>query len=245
MANCEETPCVNVQSAICLHCSRRLCAPHIIAHGTALLKEGDELCEEINHLSEHLNFSLQKIHKAREEAMHKLGVWRQDQIDKIEFKFAEKTQAIEFRQDDLTHLENDLTQRLEKEAKEPLNLMQVKQNASSQALQLIRQNIAHITRDSAQLDLCLKELSSSIPNTIATNETHLSQYNLPQQEHASTTTKYYYNSNTSLIPNGNQWYPTTMNNFQPLINPSSNLHQISKQRGFFELRPDKKYFSRT
>jgi chromosome segregation ATPase len=225
MANCEETPCINVQSAICLHCSRRLCAPHIIAHGTALLKEGDELCEQINQLTEHLSFSLQKIDRACEEATHKLGVWRQDQIDKIEYKYAEKLQVIETRKDHLTDLENELTKRLNTEAKQPLDRMQTQQNASSQALQKIRQNIAIIIRDSAQLDLSLKPSSSSIQNIAATNRSPLPQFRSYQQEYDNNATQYYFNPDTAFISNedqrtSNQYYSTAMNTLQP----SSNSH---------------------
>jgi hypothetical protein len=165
MVNCEEIACTNVQSAICLHCRRTLCVAHIVAHGMLLLKEGDQLCEQINELAEQLNICLKQIHIAREEAVHKLNLWRQNQIDKVENKYIEKVQIIEYGKDHLADLEDKLTQRLIDEAKQPLEYMQTRQNASNQSLQIIRQAIENIAQDSTQLDLCLKDSSSSVVNT--------------------------------------------------------------------------------
>jgi len=206
MANCEEIGCANVQSAVCLHCQHYLCVTHIVAHGTLLLKEGDQLCEQINELAEYLNVCLQQIHIDREEATHKLNIWRQNQIDKLEYKYAEKIQVIEFRKDYLTALENKLTQRLIKEAKQPLEYMQTRQNASSQNLQAIRQAIANIVQDSVQLDLCLKDSSkqssaSSIVNSTTTDSNYLLKPNSSPEQYANSKTQYFLNS--SINPLGN------------------------------------------
>jgi hypothetical protein len=196
MANCEETPCVNVQSAICLHCDRRLCALHIVEHGAVLLKQDDELCEQINELSEQLNVSLQQIHLSRQEAMDRLELWRQKQIDKVEHKYAEKIQIIEFRKDNLTELENELTQRLIKEVKEPLENMQTRQSANVQNLQTIRQVIENITRDSTQF-----ELYSNNSSVTVTDENHLSQSNSSQQQPTHITTTSSVNSSKNSLGN--------------------------------------------
>ena len=82
MANCEEQACTNVQSAVCLHCNRRLCTTHVIAHGAALLQEADKLSEQINELAEHLNVSLEQIQSTHSETMRALGIWRERQIAK-------------------------------------------------------------------------------------------------------------------------------------------------------------------
>lgn len=160
MANCQETACPNFQATICLHCNHSLCIKHIVEHGTLLLKEGDKLCEQINELAEHLNVCSIQIHIARDEATHKLNLWRQNQINKVENKYAKKLQIIESEKDHFIELENQLTQRLIKEAKQPLEFMQTRQNASSQNLEIIRQSIENIVQESKQLDLYVKGLQS-------------------------------------------------------------------------------------
>ena len=64
---CEEEICDNLQSAICLHCQLFLCIPHIVDHGSILLKEGDVISEEINQLIERLNIYFQDIQQNCEE----------------------------------------------------------------------------------------------------------------------------------------------------------------------------------
>jgi hypothetical protein len=198
-ANCQERDCDNVQSAICLHCQQYLCVTHIVDHGKLLLREGDQLCEQINELAEQLNVYLKQVHLARDEATEKLNVWRQNQNDKVEQKYAEKVQVIQFRKDHLTHLENQLTKRLTEEAIQPLEYMQTRQNASSENLKTIRQAITNIARESAQLDLCLKDPSSQVSsspvvNTTTTNNSYFSQPNASSQQNADTKTHYFVNS---------------------------------------------------
>jgi hypothetical protein len=193
MANCEETPCVNVQSAICLHCLQRLCSKHILEHGTVLLREGDELCEQINELAEQLNASLQQIHSSRQEAVDKLNLWRQKQIDNLDHKYAETMQIIEFRKDHITGIENELTERLIKEAKTPLDDMQARQSASAQSLETIRQVIANVLKDSTQIEVYSKDSTVSSP-VVNTNKSHLLKSDPSQQQSASIKPMYYINA---------------------------------------------------
>ena len=200
MDNCEETPCVNLQTAICLHCLRRLCSKHILEHGAVLLTEGDELCEQINELTEQLNFSLQQIHLSRQEAADELNRWRQKQIDNLDHKYAETIQIIEFRKDHITEIENELTERLIKEAKTPLEDMQARQSASTQSLETIRQVIANVIKDSTQIEVYSNDSTVSSP-VVNTNKSHLLQSDPSQQQSASLKPKYYINS--SINPSGN------------------------------------------
>jgi hypothetical protein len=151
MANCEEQSCENVQSAVCLHCNRRLCTTHVIAHGTTLLQEADKLSEQINELAEHLNVSLQRIQSTHSETMKALGNWRERQIAKIEDKYAEKVKSIGSRQDYLIELEKQLSQRLAKDAREPLERMQIQKSANNELIQHVCQTISDIKQKSKEL----------------------------------------------------------------------------------------------
>ncbi|CAF1021719.1 unnamed protein product [Adineta steineri] len=117
MVNCEESTCTNIQSAICLHCLRRLCSIHILVHEKIVSKETNELYEQIDEVAEQLNISLQHIHTAYEESRQKLNIWRQDHIDKIKQKHTEQ-----YQKDNLTKLEDELTQRLIKEQQDSTQL---------------------------------------------------------------------------------------------------------------------------
>jgi hypothetical protein len=196
MTNCEEPTCVQAQSAICLHCLRRLCSIHILVHNRLLLKQGDDLSEQINELTEQINISLQQIHSDREEAIHKLSIWRQNQIDQMENTYTEKLQIIDCRKDRLIQLEDELIQRLTKEAKEPLEQMQRQQTTNIQSLQSIRQVIANVTRDTAQLELCLKDSSIQSSSTSIANTTMVqsnpSYQKYPSNNHMNTSGNLYF-----------------------------------------------------
>jgi hypothetical protein len=184
MTNCEEPTCFQTQSAICLHCLRRLCSIHILVHSRLLLKQGDDLDEQINELTQQINISLQQIHSDREEAIDKLNIWRQNQIDQMGNIYTEKLQIIDCRKDRLTKIEHELIQRLTKDAKEPLEQIQGQQTTDTQSLQTIRQAIANVTRDTAQLELCLKDSPIQSSSTSIANTTMV-QSNPSYQKHPS------------------------------------------------------------
>ncbi len=225
MANCEENSCANVQSAICLHCNRCLCAPHIVAHGIVLLEEADELCEQINKVAEDLNVSLKQIDTARSETVDAIGIWRQKEIDKIEDKYAEKVQAIESRQAYLIELENKLSQRLAKDALEPLERMQVQKSANSQVIQAVRQTIADVKQESQQLEWDPIEslnqfLSFNIENIPISTPQHIQSDD--QHQYESNLSKNHVGEHSTMYSVENQRYPP----YQPNQSSGRNLSSL-------------------
>ncbi|CAF0747123.1 unnamed protein product [Adineta ricciae] len=148
MVTCEETSCTMLPSAICLHCNRRLCNSHIVAHGVVLLGEADELCRQISEVAEHLNNSSKEIQVKHSEAVAALDVWRQKEINQIEDQYAKKIQVIDAKQDYLIGLENKLTSRLTKNARNPLEQMQIQTNASRQMVETIEQVLVELKHES-------------------------------------------------------------------------------------------------
>lgn len=149
---CEDDKCDNLQSAICLHCQLCLCIPHIVDHGSILLKEGDVISEEMNQLIERLNIYFQDIEKNCEEMTGKLNCWRNEQMKIIEEEYQQKNQLIQLKKQQLIDLDQQLSQRLIEQAVKPLNFIQQRQNANSDTYQIIRQTIEDITRETTQLE---------------------------------------------------------------------------------------------
>jgi hypothetical protein len=112
---------------------------------------------------------LKQIHTTHSESTNELGVWRQRQIDKIEHKYAEKLQAIESKQDYLVDLENNLAQQLAKDAREPLERMQIQQSANNQVINAIRQIIVDIRRKSVHLEWRLTEPVTKLSSFVMEN----------------------------------------------------------------------------
>jgi hypothetical protein len=222
MSNCEEKSCADVPSAICLHCNLRLCTSHIVAHGELLLKEANELHEQIDRLAEHLNISLQNIQRTSNETWNAVNIWRQKQIDMIEDKYARKMQAIGLKQNYLVELEKNLSQRLVTDAREPLNHMQTQNSANSQVVQAIRQTIADIEQESAQLQWPLREPSNLPLSFNSTNTaTYPSQQYYPNQTYDINQPGNQAEKHTSINPFANQWYsPYQLNQSATKIIPS-------------------------
>ncbi|CAF1262386.1 unnamed protein product [Adineta ricciae] len=151
MVTCEETSCTVLPAAICLHCNRRLCTSHIVAHGVVLLGEADELCQQISEVAEHLNNSSEDIQVKHSEAIAALDAWRQKEIDQIEDQYTEKIQIIEAKQDYLIDLENNLILRLTKNARDPLEQMQTQKNASRQMAETIQQVLVELKQECRKL----------------------------------------------------------------------------------------------
>ena len=162
MANCEEEQCDNVPSAICLHCQLQLCIPHIVEHGTSILKEGDRLSEEINRLTERLGGSTKILDRIWQESVEKLNRWKENQFETIEKEYAKQFQIIQLKKDQLIDLEKQLSQQLIEQAIQPLDHMQKRKNANMDTYKNIQQAIEDITRQSTQLE---NDLSSLDINT--------------------------------------------------------------------------------
>ncbi|CAF1291523.1 unnamed protein product [Adineta steineri] len=84
---CEEHSCTNVQSAICLHCNRRLCALHVVNHAAILLEEANELSEQLSEVAEHISVYLQQIQARHNDAIQDVDIWRQRIYDIKEESF--------------------------------------------------------------------------------------------------------------------------------------------------------------
>lgn len=152
MKICEENPCDNLQSAICLHCQLVLCIPHIVDHGSRLVKEGDVISEDIHQLIQRLNIYFQDIERNYEEMMRNLNCWKDEQMKVIEEEFIQKSRMIRLKKDQLIDLDQQLSQRLIEQAVKPLDFIQQQNNTNKNTYQIIRQTIEDITRETTQLE---------------------------------------------------------------------------------------------
>jgi len=200
MDNCEEQSCVNVQSAICLHCNRRLCATHVLAHETILLEETDKLLEQINELSENLNALIEDIQITGRKAMNAVSIWREKQLLKIEERYYKNILEVQSKQEQYTDIVKQLSQQLAKDAREPLERMQTQKSANNDLVQHIRQTITDIKQKRTQLI----QRSAGSSQRSSSLDTENARLNTPQQIQSN---DQHQNQRNSSGYSGEQQYP--------------------------------------
>ncbi len=149
--NCEENLCENFQSAICLHCMRRLCIYHIKNHQTILLNEIDEVKNQVNQINIILSNASNMIGQKRKADEKKCEDWRKEKIDQIERKFNQMIDSIKTQQKTLEQLEVELNQRVKVQIEQPLELMITQKSINPHSLQIIQSAIETVKRDTAFL----------------------------------------------------------------------------------------------
>ena len=151
MGDCEWDSCENFQTAICLHCMRRLCIYHIQDHQEILLNEIDEIKNDVNEINIVLTNASNAIVEEYKAKENKCINWRQQKMDEIERDYNNRMQAIINRQKQLQQLELELMQRLKVEVQQPLEDMSLEKSINPQLLDTILLAIETVRRDSELL----------------------------------------------------------------------------------------------
>ncbi|CAF1139038.1 unnamed protein product [Didymodactylos carnosus] len=142
---CQELNCRNVQNAICLHCTKRLCINHIKQHAEHLLDEANSLCDQLNELTEYI--AVRSTDTGKAAVLEQLHNWRITMIDEVEKLYMEKLQYVEQHDtllcDKLNQFHQSLDQRLA-HIRIPLEHLHAKQTTNQDELNHIRQNISRL-----------------------------------------------------------------------------------------------------
>ncbi len=155
MANytCTEIPvCTNFQSAICLHCDRRLCLFHIGEHGRILSNDLENLSNEAKAAFDYINEDSERNKITYSTVLASLNDWRTEQIEKIEQIYQDQLQCVASQQQTLEFIRHELLRKLEDDALQQLRFIQSQQSASMGVVNLIQQTIKQVRQDSQHLN---------------------------------------------------------------------------------------------
>ncbi len=148
---CEDVSiCTQFQSAMCLHCNRRLCLTHLIEH--------NKISFNLTNLSNEVKRTFQQIHEESEKRKNifnhiltSLNQWRTEQMEKIQQIYDNHSKLIESQREVLENAESKLFQQLEENALQPLELIQRQQNANMEIINDIQQTMKKVREDNAYL----------------------------------------------------------------------------------------------
>ncbi|CAF3835505.1 unnamed protein product [Adineta steineri] len=182
---CEEgAVCNNYQSAICLHCNRRLCILHIAQHNQVNSDNIRNLSHEIVLVTEHINNEYEKTRDIYQTVLVDLAEWRAKQVENITQAYNNYLQHVESQQEALNTLHYELIKKLDDDARKPLEVIQAQQTTGAtvlthieQTIQIIRDQAAQIhwnvlTLPSVDIRCNLKDTSSTSSNDITLSSTH-------------------------------------------------------------------------
>ncbi|CAF3931854.1 unnamed protein product [Adineta steineri] len=145
---CEEPClCTNFQSAICLHCNRRLCFQHITDHNQILSVNIQKLSNELNITYQHLKEDTEKNRAIYHDTLTSLTQWRTEQFTKIEQNYQQQLQLITLQQQDIQDSYKTLFNKLEVDAREPLRLLESQPNSIISILNLVENTMKDVEKD--------------------------------------------------------------------------------------------------
>jgi hypothetical protein len=154
MANykCEDNSiCTKFQSAILLHCNRRLCLGHITEHNQMIVSSITNLSKEVKRTFQQI---LEESEKRRNSFNHILASsnqWPTEQMEKIQQIYDNHSKLIESQREVLEDAEVKLFKQLEENALQPLELIQRQQNANIEIINHIQQTMKKVREDNADL----------------------------------------------------------------------------------------------
>ncbi len=154
MANykCEEIPpCGSFQSAICLHCNRRLCLAHITEHNHGIPSSIQNLLKEVEGTFQLINNECEKSRKIYNNVLTSLNQWRTQQTEKIQHIYDYHLQSIESQQETLNIIQQDLTELLDRGARQPLKYIHRQENTSIGIINHVRETIEKAKKHSSKL----------------------------------------------------------------------------------------------
>ena len=149
---CEEvSKCTNFQSAICLHCNRRLCLLHITEHNQFAFNQYQQLTNEIEEVSQYINNEYEKTRDAFQTVLTDVNHWRAKQLEKIGEIYESHLQYVESRQETLSNTHQKLSELIDREARQPLKATSGQGIITPGLRNHIQEVIKRVQNDSAQL----------------------------------------------------------------------------------------------
>jgi hypothetical protein len=149
---CEESSvCTRFQSAICLHCNRRLCLEHITEHNQIISGGLTNLSNEVKTTFQQIKEQSEKCRNIFNNALTSVNEWRTQQIEKIQEIYENHLKLIEVQREVLNNAEVKLFEQLELNALQPLEHIQKQQTSSIEIINHIQQTINKVREDSAYL----------------------------------------------------------------------------------------------
>jgi hypothetical protein len=149
---CEEIPsCGSFQSAICLHCNRRLCLAHITEHNEGIPSSIQNLLNEVEGTFQQINNEYEKSRETYNNVLTSLNQWRTQQTEKIQQLYDYHLQSIESQQESLNIIQHDLTNLLDRDARQPLKSIHKQQNANLGIINHIQETIEKAQKHCVQL----------------------------------------------------------------------------------------------
>ncbi|CAF1120748.1 unnamed protein product [Adineta ricciae] len=149
---CEEMPkCTNFQSAICLHCNRRLCLLHITEHNQFVLNQYQQLTNEIEEVSQYINNEYEKTRGVYQTILSDVNNWRAKQLEKIGEIYESHLQYVESRQEALNNTHQQLSELLDREARQPLKTTTGQGTITPGLWSHVQEIIKRVQNDSTQL----------------------------------------------------------------------------------------------
>ena len=164
---CEEiSSCTNFQSAICLHCNRRLCLDHITEHNQGIPSNIQNLLNEVEKTSKQINNEHETSRETYNQLVKSLNQWRTEQTEKIQQYYDSYLQTIESKQEALNIIQQDLTDLLDRDARQPLKYLHKQQNTHFGIINRIRETIEKAKQNSTKLKW---NSSISLPENIVSD----------------------------------------------------------------------------
>jgi hypothetical protein len=149
---CEDVSlCVKFQAAICLHCTRRLCVPHIIEHDKIVFDDAKNLSNSVEVIYQQIKDKSKKSRNTYNDLLPSLDEWRVEQLEKIEEIYQNELEIIGFQQEALQGFHRELLEQLGRDAQQPLERIQRQQNTNLEILNHIRQAIETVQDDAVHL----------------------------------------------------------------------------------------------
>lgn len=119
-----ESNCERVQSAVCLHCQRRLCLEHLAEHSSITLNRFGELSNEVRLTYEQLKVDCEKRRDTVEQQFNSFHQWYNEQKVQLEQFYEQGLKSIQSRREFFIDEEFKLAQQLEQHAFQPLKELQ-------------------------------------------------------------------------------------------------------------------------
>ncbi|CAF0850152.1 unnamed protein product [Adineta steineri] len=188
---CEEgAVCNNYQSAICLHCNRRLCILHIAQHNQVNSDNIRNLSHEIVLVTEHINNEYEKTRDIYQTVLVDLAEWRAKQVENITQAYNNYLQHVESQQEALNTLHYELIKKLDDDARKPLEVIQAQQTTGTTVLTHIEETIQKIRDQSAQIHWNVLTLPSVDIRCNLTDTSSASSEDITLSKHISTIMKH-------------------------------------------------------